>query len=981
MKSHILIGILFVLVFAGYACSPDELISGEDVKEGIPVKATFNFSTNFQSVSTRALTESQEHQVNDIYILIFNSSKRREFGRRFSSSEITDKTKFDGTNLSTGKIKVDISSGVKYIYAIANVRGGIANASLETALAAVQSVDELKEVTVELNSNTVDRNTAALVMSGTFEAAGATEDQKARGYCVIPEPKVGEDVLVSGKIVFSRLDSRFEFILKSGPNGTFIPRNGQVFNVPAVSNLLELPTGCSTKKYFNSSPHLFDENGGVFYMFENRKQVLHYDGSDRNLYPAGSVPKDLPTTYKERGKRYKTVDASSGNGVNGEFIYADPNATYVKITGQWEEKLTGGGVRVADVEYIVHLGYFSDENGNPSSDQAVRAADYKSLRNHKYTYTLTINGVDDIVAEVTGSQIDSEVDAGASGDVIDANYYIFNLDAHYHTYNIAIDAGMDALTFHVMTPFANVSEGEFEKYMESKNVADLPAKYDVDWVEFKRTSSETEIATHKDEIDTDDNKSKKLLKVYELSEDLKRRRNSGETPVVVLGRSFYMYTVFVKEYFYDDAPPGCETEWGVKSARNPYWPRFVNKEDRKMILIMDTQYSWDHESSYATGEYLISQKSIQTFYSDDIAAYNIENAVSGLGVEHSNETGRLPFAYRSFYYSEVNDKEDGLVDMKSQIDSDLGNLEQKDRRSWNQYVSPIVDGDKFIPTYINRYAYAACLSRNRDEDGDGVIQDGEIKWYMPSINELIALYIGAPSLPHPLFDAAKVPSVESGKDTYHVWSNSYSQVVGNNPWKLWAEEGVATGQQSSYASALDIRCVRNLANIPSEHHVLLYDYDSNTKIFDMSRLDAASRRDGWVENNDLPVHDNFDDYNRPYRYFKVAKNEAPHYYDGANHYWWEINGVNEDNTGDGFSRCQLYSEETDKSDLGTWRVPNQRELALMYREADITIETYSRSYWKYDNQRYFGVSGGNLYLSAHGDMRNIRCVKDLSSKE
>lgn len=47
MKSHILIGILFLLVFAGYACSPDELISGEDVTEGIPVKATFNFSTNF----------------------------------------------------------------------------------------------------------------------------------------------------------------------------------------------------------------------------------------------------------------------------------------------------------------------------------------------------------------------------------------------------------------------------------------------------------------------------------------------------------------------------------------------------------------------------------------------------------------------------------------------------------------------------------------------------------------------------------------------------------------------------------------------------------------------------------------------------------------------------------------------------------------------------------------------------------------------
>ena len=48
------------------------------------------------------------------------------------------------------------------------------------------------------------------------------------------------------------------------------------------------------------------------------------------------------------------------------------------------------GIRVADVTYVIHLGYVDNV-----------AADFKNERNKKYTYNVTINNVEDIVTEVT----------------------------------------------------------------------------------------------------------------------------------------------------------------------------------------------------------------------------------------------------------------------------------------------------------------------------------------------------------------------------------------------------------------------------------------------------------------------------------------------------------------------------------------------------------------------------------------------------
>lgn len=41
----------------------------------------------------------------------------------------------------------------------------------------------------------------------------------------------------------------------------------------------------------------------------------------------------------------------------------------------------------------------------------------------------------------------------------------------------------------------------------------------------------------------------------------------------------------------------------------------------------------------------------------------------------------------------------------------------------------------------------ACLTRNRDFNGDGTITDDELRWYTPARDQMLGLWIGEPALP------------------------------------------------------------------------------------------------------------------------------------------------------------------------------------------------------------------------------------------
>lgn len=93
-------------------------------------------------------------------------------------------------------------------------------------------------------------------------------------------------------------------------------------------------------------------------------------------------------------------------------------------------------------------------------------------------------------------------------------------------------------------------------------------------------------------------------------------------------------------------------------------------------------------------------------------------------------------------------------------------------------------------TYYDTFAARYCYDRNRDENGDGKIDDEEFKWYLPSSNQLLGAYLTAVDI-----------FLES-------WSTTaYNANVEGQTLTLSSSGGIGNQSRSSkYA----VRCVRDI---------------------------------------------------------------------------------------------------------------------------------------------------------------------------
>lgn len=210
------------------------------------------------------------------------------------------------------------------------------------------------------------------------------------------------------------------------------------------------------------------------------------------------------------------------------------------------------------------------------------------------------------------------------------------------------------------------------------------------------------------------------------------------------------FTAFVNEYYYYEHP--------LTHAKVKSWDVFVNKIPREMIIAMSSKISDDGNSSYSQVYSYITQRSMETFYNSRATAIN------GFGIETYNET---PLTQNGVDFTF------GTAKCTTGIGSDLSDTDGRsnqialigidnDRYYWNYYISTEKNGwfnstntnhkehKLDIEAYDNkdnqRGAYAACLSRNRDLNGDGVIDENEVRWFLPSVNEYLRIGIGSSAL-------------------------------------------------------------------------------------------------------------------------------------------------------------------------------------------------------------------------------------------
>ena len=292
-------------------------------------------------------------------------------------------------------------------------------------------------------------------------------------------------------------------------------------------------------------------------------------------------------------------------------------------------------------------------------------------------------------------------------------------------------------------------------------------------------------------------------------------QSAGKIMITKNGNDYVArFTAFVNEYYYLRHP--------LTGTKVSMWSVMTNKIPREMIIAMSTETSSDGNSSYSKIHSYISQLSMETFYSDRAEDSNI----NAFGMETYNET---PLTY---YFGKDESTTNGLSDSGGR-ENQKTLIGASSTPSWDTYINASGNGwtssvgtdhanHKLTGAYRIQAAYSACMSRNRDLNGNGKIDENEIRWYLASLNEYIRMGIGANAISSAakLFTGDKTAMKKGSTDTssdgypsayikdgslYYTSSSSGKRVY-------WAIEKGSYGAINSYydGSALPIRCIRVL---------------------------------------------------------------------------------------------------------------------------------------------------------------------------
>lgn len=1018
------------------SCITDDGIDNVRFVEGRPAQVELTFAVeNDVDITTRAAQdEMYEHLVQNIYVFVFNGNQRVIPTKSFFDSEVQGEiTNYEnkGVGRYTGQSHGTVTfgalsgSGLK-VCAIANVN--ISNTNVTRAdigegtsvdlktLDGIKTYSELQEMSIRLTSGNIER-TASFMMTGE-----ATVNLQAEGTTNVTIP-------------LKRADSKITFnVTAQAPANsgyeefTFIPNSFRVVNAPLKSYILPRVTEGGTilnadmdatkqAEDFYSVPEnsarkfeVVGNNSGsfTFYMYENLKK------------PKALISNNTIAGYALREKENKDED-----GRNTSYIYAPDNATYVVITGElsysfeedYTDPLSGTQSKItkwlmADVEYVVHLGHSGVANVD----------DYSTLRNHHYTYNVTITGVNDLIVEVdsdndpnTADQ-DNEQRPGAEGEIVMSAQRVINVDGHYDRANIQLtDTEAKELHFAVNTPW----ESGYDT--NGFNVAHSSTVQDYKWVKFlinaevgQNQTANTfapypgdqcydggKTATGTAAQSTAYNRTVTLRDIRQLSNYLRVDKNR-EAAMNSDGKIYI--TVFIDEYlyFYDPSadPMSTPASTNYKGVTNAdaagllLWKKSVNQPDRMLHIVKagEMKYSDDYETSISRSVVTIKQRSIQTFYN-----VNSQSLTSAWGTETINETPRMtPSNNRTIPNNAVNNN-DYVRAQK---------LTSNGTPNWSAVISSTQQYG--FGTNYNDPIYA-CAMRNRDFNGDGKINQQEVQWYLTSLNQMGDLWVGEPCMPSyaRLFHLDDASGYD-GTYNHHSNGNTRGRHYITSYWKstdnptsrklyvYWAEEYGANcafdtslgswygSPQSGGKHVVSVRCVRNLG-MPYTSTSMPTDYlqvvdatpnnatDSEVTV-DLSYMNIAALRQTIAATGHLPYVDmnEVGENNRPYFGFYVL----PRTY--ANTTWYKA----------------YQGEQVGGTPVcpDGYRIPTQREMLimvkalpkaswtssdngyLMYNGLTTQANKFGTFHYNYSNDEINMTTSNNMAAST--DAAVTRCVKD-----
>ena len=758
------------------------------VEKGLPVSISFNVEVPKMDevVNTRA-TDEQETKIEKMAILFYDAD-------RANSKPVVVKVKDLGAptleNTTTNwlyKINLDekqldgVYSGTWYMYPIANYDKYTV---VDLNNLAGKTLAEFKEYTITASGRNI--TSTSVMMSGRY----GTDDNTTITL------KPGENTF-DNVFHLKRIVSKSIFKFKNGSGVTFTPQKYSIYNYSTSSTLLERNAldeyaGAGSFMEFKDLPINEKDAENLptffFYMPENVQKAANKEGS---------------WAYTDREKRV----ADDYN----TFANAPANATYVVVEGTYSGpgKTGDEGTVTGTVKYTIHLGNFDTRE-----DKGGSFDNFSVKRNTKYTYTVTVNGVNSIIVEATTNV---EGQPGAEGYIIKPSpHVVVNLDSHYE--NVMLSFSKTNIEKCIVSGTVPAGEGKMTSFTVKEGSTDSHLK-DIAWVKFGKPASETTFANYPGDAN--------LVNIYDLIEEIKF---GTATHCIISGDNVYTQA-YVDEYFYNDKP----------------YKDFVNTEDRILsFTIGNANISQDGQSTYVEGNgFTLKQKSIKTFYND--------NAGNPFGLETVEETPDNTFSESTDYQDLGTNAQNGLTNTRAIVQA-------APSQNWTAFVNITNNGftgstaptASEIMTTTGANPLYQCLSRNRDLNGNGTIDQDEIKWYVPTYRQYIYLWCGMKSIP-PDITFEHENYVTSMKGGFRIW---------------WAYEGTAVG--SAEGGAAKVRCVRNLTDRTDDVSAISSTNDNYTVTI-TGLKDEALRTN--TQEGEYPEHIHSDPSSTLPRAFTIAKND------------------------------------------------------------------------------------------------------------
>lgn len=381
MKKIIILYFLGALLLSG--CMRDEFDTTR-VEEGIAARVSLRVllpdmdgavsaGNTRTSANTRAVDADVENRLDSLRVLVFNSSGKIVTNRKYTAQS-------DG---SLSSLQIDTWSGNNLTFCfVANSRD-----DLDNRLAVVTSYNDLREFMVTASSlNFGLSDTGALIMTAIVENVNVQP-----GTDTISDPIQLQ--FLAAKLTLTVTDAT--------PDGHTVTILGwDVQDVPARSYLFPdskdanpAPEGGADKEEYwltTASDYPFEVNQNksasqTLYLFENRR--------------GGRVARSLPGT----DERYPDM-ALDDTDHRGKAWFKPRRATAVVINA-----IHRAGTQSELIKAYIYLG-----NDNHS--------DYNIIRGNHYTFNITVHGINDI-------KIDTNVDSKAGDFFVDYSENL-RMDAH-----------------------------------------------------------------------------------------------------------------------------------------------------------------------------------------------------------------------------------------------------------------------------------------------------------------------------------------------------------------------------------------------------------------------------------------------------------------------------------------------------------------------------------------------------------------------